>query len=230
MLALVACLSIVFLIGAIWRNAADPAEFAPLNSIAVLPFTAENNSPDNQLFAEQLTRDLTHNLGRISDARVSAYEAVEPFAVPVADLSHIETNLKIDGAVSGEIRTNGSAVEIEIKVSDLRTGMKIWGKRYSVNAPDLPETQYRIAWDIAREIGRNKSSENALATANYEAYQAYLAGRHYLGKGSLKDLEKAVENFTAAILKDSSFADAHSGLAIARIQQGLNLYASYGLI
>ena len=44
-----------------------------------------------------------------------------------------------------------------------------------------------------------------------------------------KDLAKAVENFTAATVKDSSFADAYSGLAVAYLVQGLNLYASKGL-
>ncbi len=202
---------------------------APLRSIAVLPFTTSNNSPENQIFAEKLTGDLTQNLGRITDVRVSAYEAAAPFDENSANLSTIETDLKIDGAVSGEVKTNGTATDIQIKIIDLRNGRQIWQKNYSMNAPELPELQYRIARDVAREIGQNKQSQNALATANFEAYQAYLGGRHFLGKGSSKDLEKAVENFTAATVKDSSFADAYAGLAVAHIVQGLNLYASEGL-
>lgn len=111
----------------------------------------------------------------------------------------------------------------------MRNGTKIWEKHYSMNAPDLPQSQYRIARDVAREIGQNNLPVDALATANYEAYQAYLTGRHYLGKGSSKDLEKAVENFKLATVKDASFADAHSAMAVAHILQGLDLYANKGL-
>lgn len=228
-LTFIAFASIVFLITAFWRNNFTPAKPEPLRSIAVLPFSTANNSPDNQIFAEKLTGDLTQNLGRITEVRVLTYEAAASFDENSADLSKIETELKIDGAVSGEIKTNGTATDIQIKINDLRSGRQIWEKHYSMNAPDLPELQYRIARDVAREIGGNKNKTDTLATANYEAYQAYLAGRHFLGKGSSKDLEKAVENFTAATVKDSSFADAHSGLAVAHIIQGLNLYASEGL-
>ena len=228
-LAAVGFASIVFLIAAYWRNNNAPVKAAPLRSIAVLPFSTADNSPDNQVLAEQLTGDLTQNLGRITDVRVSAVEAAAPFDENSADLSKIETELKIDGTVGGEIKTNGTATEITIKINDLRSGTKIWEKHYSMNAPDLPELQYRIARDVAREIGQNKQPNNALATANFEAYQAYLAGRHFLGKRSAKDLEKAVENFTAATVKDSSFADAHAGLATAHIVQGLDLYAAQGL-
>lgn len=227
-LAVIGFASVIFLVGAIWRYNNEPVKSAPLDSIVVLPFTSVNNSPENQLFAEKLTRDLTYNLGRITDVRVSDYEAVEAFAKPDADLSKVETKLKVNGAVVGEIRTNGTETEVAIKINDLRNGAKIWEKRYSANQADLPQIQYRIARDVAVEIGIDKKNNNALTTANYEAFQAYLAGRHYLAKGSLKDLEKAIEHFTAATVKDSSFADAHSALAVTHIQNGLNLYASYG--
>ncbi len=228
-LAAVAFGSIVFLIAAFWRQNVAPVKAEPLHSIAVLPFATENNSPENQLFAEKLTRDLTQNLGRLTDVRVSAYEAVETYQEFNADLAKIETELKIDGTVNGTIRTDGTATEIEIKINDLRTGAKIWEKRYWMNVQNLPESQYLIARDAAREIGQSKQLQSPVATANFEAYQGYLAGRHFLDEGSSKDLAKAVEYFTAATVKDSSFADAYSGLAVAHIVQGLDLYASKGL-
>ena len=228
-LSIIAFALIIFLIAAFWQSSVAPTKVEPFRSIAVLPFSTANSSPDNQIFAERLTGDLTQNLGRITNVRVAAYEAAAPFDENVADLTKIETELKIDGTVSGEIKTNGTTTDINIKINDLRSGRQLWEKHYSANAPDLPESQYRIARDIAREIGQNDLPLNALATANFEAYQAYLAGRYFLGRGSSKDLEKAVENFTAATVKDSSFADSHSGLAVAYIVQGLDLYASEGL-
>lgn len=66
-------------------------------------------------------------------------------------------------------------------------------------------------------------------TSNAEAYESYLQGQQELTKSSTKDLEKAINNFTAAAVKDPLFADAHAALATAHIKHGLALYAARGL-
>ena len=93
----------------------------------MLPFSTAGNSPDDQFFAEQLTGDLTQNLGRITDVRVSAYEAAAPFDENSVNLSKIEAELKIDGTVGGEIKTNGTTTEITIKSTIYETVQK-YGK------------------------------------------------------------------------------------------------------
>lgn len=219
---------LIFSIGAYWQSRPSK-EKIPLASIAVLPFTSENSSPDQQIFAEKLTQDLIFNLGRITDTQVFAFEAVQTFNSATADLSKITRDLKVDGAVTGKIQTNGDKTNLEITIRDLRNGETIFSNKYSINSQDLAQTQYILARDVAHELGKNKDFQPNAATTNFEAYQTYLQARHHLGKATTKDYEKAVENFTNATLKDDKFADAHSGLAIAHIRHGINLYAAYGL-
>lgn len=231
-LFIVGLLSSIFLISAFWRQSPAPVKIEPLRSIAVLPLAAIDGAPDTAIFAEKLTQDLIYNLGRITDVKVSAYEATAKFDAPDVDFTKIGGDLQIDGAIVGNIKTNGAMTDLEIRLNDLRSGANVWEKRYSLNAVNLAESQYRLARDIAREIGKNNRTNNnrdVLATAHYEAYQEYLTARHHLGKNSLKDTEKAVEHFTAATVKDASFADAHAGLATAHIRHGIGLYAAYGL-
>ena len=228
-LAFAAFAVIVFLVSAFWRQSVAPAKTEPFRSIAVLPFAAGGDSPDERIFAEKLTAELTYNLGRITDARISAYHAVAAYDAPDIDLEKVKTDLKVDGLITGKLRRDGETFDLKVELNDVRSGGGVWEKRYSLKPAELPESQYRIARDIAQRLGRDKEIGGTFAAANFEAYQAYLAARHHLGKSSTTDYEKAIENFTLAVVKDSSFTDAHSGLAVAHILHGLNLYAERGL-
>lgn len=230
-LASIVFVLIIFTISAFWWDSKSnfPSNTEPLKSIAVLPFSSDRKSPDSEVFAEKLTQNLIYNLGRSTDVRVSAYEAIRLFDYPEPDLEKIGRELKIEGAVTGKIINREGNTEIEIKLNDLRGGKTVYTKSYSLKPQDLAQSQYLISRDIARELGRNKEVKDFASTTNFEAYQAYLQARHHLGKHSSEDYEKAVEFFTNAALKDSSFADAHSGLATAHIFQGLSLYANLGL-
>lgn len=220
--------SIVFMIGAFWRVAA-PVPSESLRSVAVLPFSADGDAPDNRILAEKLTRELTSNLGRITAARVSAHNAATAHGATAPDLEGIAADLNVDGLIVGRTRADGETIELAVELNDLRSGKIVWEKRYSFKTSELPEAQYRVARDIARRLGGDGKNSNDFAAANYEAYQAYLAARHHLGKGSTSDCEKAIESFTLAAVKAASFADAHSGLATARILHGVNRYADRGL-
>ncbi len=220
---------ILFSIAAFWRQSAAPSKIETLKSIAVLPLAAENASPEQRIFAEKLTEDLTRNLARVTDMRVTAYDALAPFDSPDADLTKIGGDLKIDGFVSGKITNKGENSDLEIKISDAASGTILWEKRYALNAQNLAESQYRVASDIARGLGKNKEIQNPATTVNYEAYQTYLLARHQFGRQTTKDYEQAIENFTSAAAKDDSFADAHAGLATAHVLHGQNLYAAKGL-
>ncbi|MDQ3130160.1 MAG: winged helix-turn-helix domain-containing protein [Acidobacteriota bacterium] len=221
-----------FSIQAFWRQTIAPTPIESFKSIAVLPLAAENASPEQRVFAEKLTEDLTRNLGRVTDLRVAAYDALAPLDSPDVDVLKVGKDLKIDGIVTGKITgkdENDEKTGLEIKMSDAASGAIVWEKRYALNPQNLAESQYRVASDIARELGKNKEIQNPAAAVGYEAYQTYLLARHQLGKRTTKDYEKAIENFTNAALKDTSFADAHAGLATAHVLHGQNVYAAKGL-
>ncbi len=52
-----------------------------------------------------------------------------------------------------------------------------------------------------------------LAAGNAEAQELYLRGRYYWDKRTPQDLNKAVDFFTQAIVRDSNYAQAYVGLA-----------------
>ncbi|MDQ3322889.1 MAG: protein kinase [Acidobacteriota bacterium] len=229
LLILFAAALVIFSVSAFWLHQTSPAKPETLRSFAVLPFTVENTSPDNVVAAQKLTQDLTYNLGRITDARLVSYNAAAFYDTPAVDLGEIGNDLMVDGLITGTIRERGGMSDLEVRIINSRSGAVAWEKSYSLNARSLAQPQYQIVFDIARQLGELKQIQNPTATANYQTYQVYLLARHHLNKRSTKDYEKAVENFEQATIQDASFADAHSGLAIAHILHGNNLYAGFGL-
>jgi DNA-binding winged helix-turn-helix (wHTH) protein/Flp pilus assembly protein TadD/TolB-like protein len=220
-----ACLSL----SAFWLKNYVPRKTEPLQSIAVLPFSIDRKTPDSELFAEKLTQELITNLGRISDTRVSGYNAVSLYSPADIDPAQIRKDLQVDGIIIGKIKNTGEAGNLEVAINDLRTDSTVFTAQYSLKAQDLSESQYRVARDLARAIGKNKPVQGTAATTNLEAYQSYLLARHHLSKTSYRDHEKAIQHFSDAVVKDNKFADAYAGLATAYIKHGLAIYGARGL-
>jgi DNA-binding winged helix-turn-helix (wHTH) protein/tetratricopeptide (TPR) repeat protein len=223
-------LFLVFSLAVFWQSTAKKPRLETYSSIAVLPFSIDKQSPDNEIFTEKLTQELIQNLGKITELRVSSYAAVANYTSPNIDITKFGNDLQVDAVVSGKISNkNDSAGELTIEITDLKSGESIFTSNYSLSQKDLPESQFLIARDIAQKFGKSQTPENEIKTQNLEAYQAYLLARHHLSKRSTEDFEKAIQNFSAAIVKDESFAEGFAGLASAHIQHGLSLYANRGL-
>jgi tetratricopeptide (TPR) repeat protein len=56
-------------------------------------------------------------------------------------------------------------------------------------------------------------AQHAAHVPNREAEQLYLSGRYYWNRRTPEDLNKAVDSFTQAIVKDPAYAQAYAGLA-----------------
>lgn len=233
---------VMLLFGAVWQQSASVVRSERLQAVAVLPFSDTVSSRDTEFYAEKLTQDVTFNLGRLSGVRVPAYDAIAAFDVSdiavetEGDLARLKANLNVDAVVSGKLQRAKNIINLELELKSLPDGASLWSKHYSFDKRDLTPTHQHIAHDLAAQLARHEPSANSptttattTTTTNDEAYQAYLNARHYATKRSLSDNEKAVQEFTDATLKDSSFADAHSGLATAHIHHGLSLYAARGL-
>lgn len=225
----VVSMSILLLVVALTLYQKTVVKAEPPLSVAVLPFTVENNSPDKVIAAQKLTQDLTFSLGRITDAQILSYNGVAAYDPASVDLSEAGEALQVDKVITGTIICSERANDLHLQITDLRNKKIVWEKNYSIKAQDYLKSHFQISMDIARELGNPKQIQNSAARTNYETYQLYLLARHHLNKRSTKDYEKAVENFKQAAIQDASFTDAYSGLAIAHILHGLNLYAGFGL-
>ncbi|HEX3100249.1 MAG TPA: tetratricopeptide repeat protein, partial [Pyrinomonadaceae bacterium] len=75
-----------------------------------------------------------------------------------------------------------------------------------------------IAKDVSAKLklklsGADEAKVTKSATADPEAYQAYLKGRYYWNRRTAENLKKAIEQFKAATDRDPNYSFAYAGLA-----------------
>src|SRR5256886_13563803 len=104
-----------------------------------------------------------------------------------------------------------------IRVSDQ---MHVWSESFDRGFKDVVELQSDVAQAIARRIdvglGQRRAAPQPATQLSWEAYSAYLKGRHLLLDNKTEaTIAVALQYFQRAIELDPSFALAYAGLADA---------------
>jgi TolB-like protein/Tfp pilus assembly protein PilF len=189
-------------------------------SIAVLPFTSRSTDPENQLFADGIHDDLLTRLANIAALRVISRTSVMEYRDTTKNLRQIAAELGVGVVLEGAVQRVGDSVRINAQLIDASTDEHIWAKSYDrqLSAVNLFAIQSEISGAIAWALQAALSDEEQLRLANIPtnslaAYNLYTQGRNNLYKRRLETLQKAREQFEAAIALDPDYADAYTGLA-----------------
>ncbi|MGB2912866.1 MAG: tetratricopeptide repeat protein, partial [Pyrinomonadaceae bacterium] len=124
----------------------------------------------------------------------------------------------VDAVMTGRLTKRGDNLNITVELVDARTNKSLWGEQYERKLSELLTTQREIVTEIVSKLQLKLSGEGEQKLAkNYtespEAYQLYLKGRYYWNKRTDENVNKAIEQFKAAIDKDPNFALAYTGVA-----------------
>jgi tetratricopeptide (TPR) repeat protein len=101
---------------------------------------------------------------------------------------------------------------------DVQGNRSIWGITYQQKTADIQSIQRDIAKNVSEKLGLTLTGadQTQLAktyTESSEAYQAYLKGRYHWNKRTDEGFKQAIAFFQEAIVKDSTYALAYTGLA-----------------
>ncbi len=180
---------------------------SPTISIAVLPFENLSRDPENAYFADGVQDEIRTNLARIADLKVIGRSSVMQYKSGVArDLRKIGYELGVANVLEGSVQRSGNRVRVNAQLVAARTHRQLWGQTYDRDLADVFAIQSEIAQGITESLqanltGSEKQLIAAKATANLEAYDAYLRGLAYSLKaattrptmlGSQKYLKEAV--------------------------------------
>ncbi len=188
-------------------------------SIAVLPLKNLSGNPDQEFLADGMTEALISNLTQIKALqRVISSTSVMQYKNAQKPLPVIARELDVDVIVEGSILVSGQRVKINIRLIEAKTDRNLWSKSYERDLSDILLLQNELARSVANEIQITVApAEKALLaqtqTADPEAYQLYLKGRHYWNKRTEEGLERARGHFEGAIERDPDYALAYAGLA-----------------
>lgn len=194
-------------------------------SIAVLPLKNLSANSEQDFFADALTEQLITELSMIRELRVISRQSVMHFKNSEKSVPEIAKALKVDAILEGSVQREGSRVRINAQLIGLFPERHLWAGNFDRPITDLLELQSEIARAVAREIRITLTPEEESRLSNTrpvnpEAFELYLRGRYHWNQRNPKDLQKGLEYFEQALVKDPNYALAWLGLAESYVLMG----------
>ena len=195
------------------------------NTIAVLPFADHSPSSDLGYFCQSLRQEIITALAGLESLRVLAWDPMD--ATEANDPRRAVTTLQAALVVSGSVRGFGDKLRVTAHLIDGASGAYVWSEPFDFRAPDFA-AQETVAQAVIKKLQTGGVRAGAFRgrrpTDNLAARNLYLQGRYHMNQRTEEGLRKAVEFFERAIVEDSQYALAHSGLA-----DGYGLLTHYGV-
>jgi TolB-like protein len=188
-------------------------------SIAVLPFEDMSREGDQEYFSDGMTEEILTVLARIPEIRVAARTTAFAYKGKDLDLRDVGTDLGVRYVLEGSVRKDGDDIRITAQLIDTQDNFHVWSESYDRRLDRVFEIQSEIAEAIAGALrvplGVEDRSTLVTPTGDMTAYDLYLAGRARVRDRGAANIVEAIALFEAAIERDSAWAPAWSGLAMA---------------
>ena len=194
------------------------AEPPGTRSVGVVRFTNLSGNKDNEYFSEGVTQEITDALSKVPGLRVAS-QAASAAEVP-PDARALGRALGVETVLQGSVQRAGDRVRISARLVDTRDGFQIWSDKYDRDVKDVFALQDEIARAIANGLQLRLTTGMAdtlvrVATNDPEAHSLYLQGMYFWNRRGAEMIHKSMDYFRRAIARDSSFARAYAGLALA---------------
>lgn len=249
-LAIVGSLLFVFIITAgtqlYFEEDLDDVEFSPQTlsnienstentikkeTIAILPFIAFSNDPNDEYFADGMVEELLNLLAKIPKLQVTARTSSFAYkGVSNKTITEIGKELGVDTILEGSIRKSDTTNQIRVTAQLIKvaTGEHLWSETYDREYKNIFQIQDEIANAVVNKmthtlLGINKQTKLHTETTNVEAMIANGKGQNELSHRTALSITKALEHFTLATTLDDQYARAYVGIADANL-----LLALYG--
>ena len=212
--------------GVFCRLASRPGRPAPVEAapgkivVAVLPFTESVPARNREYFGEGLVEALTDGVNRLPGIRLTCAASPSAAGAINAGAAQIAQKLGAGFALTGTFESGDARLLVTAQLLKAADGSKVWENRFDRSAEDLSGVLEDIAGGLVSALGISApaSKVNALFGARPvvpEACDLYFRGRSLAGRGGKDNLEKAVDFFQQAAVKDPAWADIHASLANA---------------
>jgi serine/threonine protein kinase/Tfp pilus assembly protein PilF len=217
---LIGALLLVFMIAAIAAFYFGSSGHAPINSVAVLPFSNASSDPNAEYLTDGITEGVIDRLSGLPNLKVISRTSSFRYKRRDIEPQKVAKELGVDALVTGRVVQRADDLSVSVELVDAREDKQLWGEQYSRKMADAASVQQEIATAISGNLRVRLTSEekNRLAKSsatNPEAYQLYLKGRYHANQTTLTELKKAIDYFQQAIEKDPSYAPAYAGMADA---------------
>jgi TolB-like protein/DNA-binding winged helix-turn-helix (wHTH) protein len=179
-------------------------------TVAIRPFEALGNDPQEMLLARGITADLATDLSKVSGLLVIGAE-------PAGRVRSDDPAVRY--LVSGTIQRTADRLRLHVHLTDAENGQQLWSERYDRELTDLFAIQDELARKILGVLPMKVSDAEMRRVAhrytrNLEAFQYFQRGQAALLVRRKLENETARSMFRQAIALDAAFARAYAGLAL----------------
>jgi adenylate cyclase len=204
---------------------------APDNSIAVLPFANLSRDPADEYFSDGLAEEIRNQLARVTGLRVAARTSSFAFKGRHEDARSIGRKLGVATLLEGGVRRQEDRVRIDVQLVSAIDGYQVWSHLFERRLGDVFQLQSEVSSAVIAAVsehhGQALGAPAALeAPRNFEAYNAYLLGRHHFHKRAEPSLQRAAELFERAVQLDPGYALAYTGIADAAVLLSARYYGN----
>jgi len=191
-------------------------------SIAVIPFSNNNNDPVQDYFAAGITEYLITDLSRLSNLLVTSRNSVLGFNSKTLDLKNVGETLNTEYVLTGSVLKDKNRIRIAVQLTDVSNGVQLWADRFDRKVDDLFAVQdeiiNKIVTELVKQVGlTHQEFRSRNHTASHEAHDYYIRGNALYTSISKEGNSLAREMFLKAIEIDSLFASAYSAIALTYI-------------
>jgi TolB-like protein len=203
---------------------AETPSGAPVSgkSVAVLPFVAMSNGPDDDYFADGLTEEIINALGQLPDLLVTARTSAFHFKGQSLPVHAIADQLGVAHVVEGSVRRAGERLRITAQLVRAGDGFHLWSESYDRRTADTLAVQEDIAEKVALALNvvldeESRARMKRAGTGNVEAYTEYQKGRELFFRAHDSDnlvgvLRQANGHFEKAISLAPDIPDAYNAI------------------
>ena len=188
-------------------------------SVAVLPFIAMSNGPDDDYFTAGLSEEIINALSQLPELRVSVRGSAFQFKdrnLPVGDIA---SQLGVQHIVEGSVKRAGEQLLITAQLLRAEDGFRLWSESYDRRSEDTFAVQTDIAEKVAGALNvildeNQRARMQRAGVRNVEAYTAFQKGLEYSDKAYGQDIDISLlrqgnRYFGQAITLAPEFSDAY---------------------
>jgi TolB-like protein len=200
-------------------------------SVAVLPFIAMSNGPDDGYFADGLTEEILNALAQLPELLVTARTSAFTFKDQNLSVQEIAARLGVANIVEGSVRRSGDRLRVTAQLIRASDGFHLWSNNYDSSSADTITVQediaerIAVALDVVLDEHRRKLMQSK-GLRDVEAFIAFQRGReiaeqaHYSSEKTVVGLVQANQYFEDVLERVPDFSAAwtwHSDLYVHQV-------------
>ncbi len=205
-----------------YQLVAEPEAGAPvrLPVLAILPFTVQSEDPQDAPLVDALAEEIIQGVGRYGMLRVIARHTVfqcRPETVRPMDAAR---RIGADWFVEGTARRLGGSLRLSLALCVAADGRQAWFEMLALPERDWTQVLAALPHRIVAQVIQSETRALALrpvpaATADFDAWQHFIAGLALIRSYGAGVNLAARDHFRAAIARDANFALPHAYLGLA---------------